>query len=153
MFHNVIAQSQHYQLNVCTYANFPSPTESFKFDICLPHCFSPTMSPHRLSQLLYSHFFFSPLLLYCRQLSCVKSKVKSRRLFFILLRILVLLEKRTLNQEPLKQPTFKVTHKTYFSSLSATKGAKTKPASGPGMELGCSSEEVHCDPKKCTTMG
>ena len=52
--------------SLCTYANFPNPTEPFKSDhICLPHCFSPTTSPYNLNlPLLYPHFFNFFLLYY-----------------------------------------------------------------------------------------
>ena len=67
--------------SLCTYANFPNPTEPFKFDhICLPHCFSPSMSPYNLNlPLLYSHFFYFFLLYYFITGSrhCVKSNVRA----------------------------------------------------------------------------
>ena len=67
--------------SLCTYANFPDPTEPFKSDhICLPHCFSPTTSPYNLNlPLLYPHFFNFFLLYYfiTGSYHCVKSNVRA----------------------------------------------------------------------------
>ena len=70
-----------FSASLCTYANFPNPTEPFTFDhICLPHCFSPTMSPYNFNlSLLYSPFYNFFLLYYfiIGSCHCVKSNVRA----------------------------------------------------------------------------